>query len=366
MTTLIAHECIGAVGGAENVFEQMRLALPGNRSVSLWNDAPDRFPDVEETWLASSPLRGRKVAALPFMGSAWRHVSLAGADRIVASSYMFSHHLANRAANAGIPAFAYVYTPIRYVWAPEVDSRGNSIVGRLGRGYFRRLDRRRLSTHVSYVAISDFVAQRMLDSWGFEPPVIYPPVDIERIKKHIASDNLPQDRFLDSLPREFVLGASRFVPYKNLDAAIRAGEVLGLPVVLAGAGPDEPRLRSVAERAKVQVTFAGRVSNDMLVELYRRAKLYVYMPVEDFGIMPVESIACGTPVLANEVGGARETVLATGGGVTCSWQESGFEDPSVVEKAIATDMTIARSTISKFSNESFRANFLSWVGAPPT
>ena len=140
--------------------------------------------------------------------------------------------------------------------------------------------------------------------------MIYPPVDIDRIRSFGGELSDVDSATARALPREFVLGASRFVPYKNVDAAISAGEVLGLPVVLAGTGPDESRLRALAEQARTPVHFAGRVSDNLLLKLYRRAALFVYMAVEDFGIMPVEAMASGTPVLVNELGGARESVLA--------------------------------------------------------
>ena len=361
VTTLIAHEWIEEVGGAENVFEQMLLALPHSRSVCLWNDDPDRFPDVEQTWLAASPLHSRKAAAMPFMGSAWNHVDLTDVDRVITSSHAFSHHLASRAAAAEIPAFAYVHSPARYVWVPDVDSRGNSLAGRLGRSYFRRWDRRHTSATVRYAANSNFVAQRIADVWDQESLVIYPPVDVDRIRGHAPGDFGSEDPIFSALPSEFVLGASRLVPYKNLDAAISAGEILGLPVVLAGAGPDEPRLRTVAESARVPVTFTGRVSDGLLIELYRRAALFVYLPIEDFGIMPVEAMACGTPALVNDVGGARESVLATGGGTTAIWRDSRFADAAVVEKAVGLDMTAAESAVTMFSNTAFRDNLLSWL-----
>ena len=362
MRTLVAHEWIAEVGGSENVFEQIRLAVPHCRAVCLWNGNPVRFSGVEETWLARSPLRGQKAAAMPFMGSAWKRVDLTDVERVVVSSHAFSHHLASRAADCGIPAFAYIHSPARYVWAPDLDDRGNSLVGRLGRSYFRRWDRRHVSQGVNYSANSQFVAKRVADAWGVNALVIYPPVDIERIQSFDGELSDVDNATVRALPAHFVLGASRFVPYKNVDAAISAGEILGLPVVLAGTGPDEPRLRALAEQARTPVIFAGRVSDSLLLEMYRRAALFVYMAVEDFGIMPVEAMASGTPVLVNEVGGARESVLAVSGGLTSGWRNSRFVDPAVVEKALTVDMKGSKSAVAKFSPSSFRGNLLSWVG----
>jgi glycosyltransferase involved in cell wall biosynthesis len=362
MRTLVAHEWIAEVGGSENVFEQIRLALPHCRAICLWNGDTARFTGLEETWLARSPLRGHKVAAMPFMGSAWKHVDLGDVDKVVASSHAFCHHLASRAADRGIPAFAYIHSPARYVWVPELDDRGKSVAGRLGRSYFRRWDRRRVSKAVNYAANSRFVAKRVADAWAVEASVIYPPVDIERIQNFGGELSDVDDAIAQTLPPDFVLGASRFVPYKNLDAAILAGELLDLPVVLVGAGPDEPRLRMLANQARTPVIFTGRVSSDLLVELYRRAALLVYMAVEDFGIMPVEAIAAGTPALVNEIGGASESVLAVAGGLTSGWRGSRFVDPSAVHRALLIDMKDPMSEVARFSTSSFRANLLPWLG----
>jgi glycosyltransferase involved in cell wall biosynthesis len=362
MRTLVAHEWIAEVGGSENVFEQILLTVPHCRAVCLWNGSPTRFTGVEETWLARSPVRGHKAAAMPFMGSAWNRVDLTDVERVVVSSHAFSHHLASRAADWGIPAFAYVHTPARYVWAPDLDDRGNSVVGRLGRRYFRRWDRRHASHDVNYSANSRFVAERVADAWAVNASVIYPPVDIERIQRFEGGLSDVDNATVCALPPDFVLGASRFVSYKNLDAAITAGELLDLPVVLVGTGPDEPRLRALADQARTPVIFAGRVSDDLLLELYRRAALFVYMAIEDFGIMPVEAMAAGTPVLVNEIGGASESVLAVSGGLTTGWQGSRFADPAVVEKAVSIDMNGAKSAVAKFSIESFRRSLVSWLG----
>jgi glycosyltransferase involved in cell wall biosynthesis len=281
---------------------------------------------------------------------------------VVVSSHAFCHHLATRAADRGISAYAYIHSPARYVWVPDLDDRGNSLAGRLGRSYFRHWDRRHVSTAVNYAANSQFVAMRIADSWRVDASVIYPPVDIERIQGSSGELDDADNATLCALPPDFVLGASRFVAYKNVDAAIIAGELLDLPVVLVGAGPDEARLRMLASQARIPVIFTGRVSDDLLLELYRRSALFVYMAVEDFGIMPVEAMAAGTPTLVNEIGGARESVLAAAGGLTSGWRESRFADPHSVKRAPSIDMTAAMSKVATFSASAFSARLLTWLG----
>ena len=107
------------------------------------------------------------------------------------------------------------------------------------------------------------------------------------------------------------------VDYKRLDRVIEIGAEMKLPVVIAGAGPAEMELRAFAADRRADVTFIIGPSDPMIRALYAHALAYVFPAVEDFGIMPVEAMACGTPMIANSVGGVRESVEAVGGGVTC-------------------------------------------------
>ncbi len=366
MATLLAHEWLAETGGSENVFEQLRLVFPDATSMCLWNDAPERFDStIRETWLANSPLRRSKALSLPVLPRVWRSVDLDGFERVVASSHAFSHQLAFAAAKRGIAAYAYVHTPARYVWTPDFDDRGQSMIAKAGSRYLRRVDRARTSLSVSYAANSEFVRQRIHDAWGVPAEVIYPPVDIETVQ----SGGRWRDRvkategdLIDSLPEGFVLGASRFVEYKRLDTAIEVGEVLGRPVVLAGSGPDEERLRERASRSKVPVIFFGRPSDEALYALYQAAALFVFMAIEDFGIMPVEAMALGTPVLVGDVGGARESVeTIEGGAIADPRSADGVRSSS--DAALAQDMVAARERSRLFSNASYRDAIKIWTNS---
>lgn len=361
-TTLLAHEWIATAGGSENVFEQIRRAIPDHRAVCLWNDDPRRFPGVEQSWLASSPLRGRKAHSLPFMSSAWNQVSLADVNRVLVSSHAFGHHLASRAAEHGIPSFAYVHSPARYVWVPGLDARGNGLAGRAGRGYFRWLDRRKSSPDVAYAANSQFVSDRIEAAWQRTSTVVYPPVDIAAINDHAKQRALTsQDaQIAAQLPSEFILGASRFIEYKRLESAIDVGSLLDMPVVLAGAGPHESRVREYAAGADTPVVFLGRVSDSLLRELYQRASLFVFMAVEDFGIMPVEAIASGTPVLVNRSGGTTETVALTSGGAVADPDDL-RDMATAAQSAMSVDICKATRLASTFSSSRFRDEITAWT-----
>lgn len=362
--TLLSHEWLAPHGGSENVFEQIAASIPGSDLQCLWNDAPERFSGVAETWLSRSPLRRSKAAALPLMSSAWRSVDLEPYDRVIASSHAFGHQLAARAAETGKRGFAYIHTPARYVWFPEFDERGDSFGARSAANILKRQDRKRSSSKVRYAANSEFVRGRIRHAWGTDAEVIYPPVAVERIQSVSNwADQVsgPELDLLATLPDTFVLGASRLIEYKRLDLAMEVGEALGLPVVIAGDGPYAPELRALGATLSVPVIFAGRVSDEVLYALYQRASLFVFMAIEDFGIMPVEAMAAGTPTLVNAVGGAAESAASSGAGTAANTDNL----DSVVEAAkIALDLD--RSGIAaaahRFSEANFRAAIATWTG----
>jgi len=356
---LVAHEWLERIGGSENALAQILASFPDARLACLWNNAPDRFPRAEETWLARTPMRRSKVGTLPLMHATWQRVPLTNVETVVASSHAMAHHLAGRAAREGLHAFAYVYSPPRYLWAADLDERGRSALARLGGGPMRRVDRLGVDPRVRYIAISAFVAERMRRTWGVDAEIVHPPVDTARLLSNTDwSEHLTEQEqsALAGLSSDFVLGASRLVAYKRLDVAMRVGEILDLPVVIAGDGPIEADLRRQAQSLSVPVHFLGRVSDSLLYTLYQRTRLFVFMPIEDFGIMPVEAMALGAPTLLRNTGGTREIAGMVGAGVCAD-----PDDPVglAARARIAVDAPVPMpSTVSgTFSHERFRSEF---------
>ena len=315
MTGLLVSEWIEPTGGAERVLDRLAGLFPDADMLCLWNDAPERYTDrrVRETWLARTPLRNHKAFALPLMPSTWR-VPQRGYDWTLVSSHAFAHHVRVGAAN--VPKYVYVHSPARYLWAPELDARGDNLAARVAGPGLRAIDRRAAQDATSLAANSRFVADRIARAWEREATVIHPPVEVEWIAsggwRHQLTD--AERRTLDELPPDFVLGVSRFIPYKRLEVVMQTGEILGLPVVIAGHGPMEAQLRAQAETVSVPVQFEIQPSDAMIFALMQRARLFVFPPIEDFGIVAVEAMASGTPVMANRIGGAGESVLEGTGG----------------------------------------------------
>jgi glycosyltransferase involved in cell wall biosynthesis len=346
MSGIVVHEWLAKRGGSENVVEEIVATFPDAQVQSLWNDAPQRFADIHvaETWLARTPLRKSKALALPFMPLTWRHLGDNDADWILCSSHLFSHHARFSGPARVAPKLVYAHTPARYIWTPELDARGT-----------------RAQEARAIAANSEFVRTRIQDSWHRDSVVIYPPVDV----KAFADDPAPrltseEVQILAALPSTFLLGASRFIPYKRLDLVIALGVASDTAVVLAGDGPSQPDLQALADQHPGQVTFVLKPSRALLSALYRRALAYVFPAIEDFGIMPVEAMATGTPVIARNIGGAAESVVDGVTGV-----HLGDFDGQAGREAVALVATLRpQDCIDRawqFDQSVFRSTLRAWV-----
>ena len=365
MSGLIVHEWVAKAGGSENVVEEFAAVFPTSDLQVLWSDAPDRFTlKTYETWLARTPLRRSKAAALPFLPSTWRAITAhQDYEWLLVSSHLFAHHVKPRGLSPDVPKLVYTHTPARYIWEPELDPRGASRLARAASAALKPLDRARAQEATSIVANSSFTRARVQRAWQRDAEVIYPPVDTRRIAavEDWASQLSDQERaILDSLPEVYILGASRFVAYKRLDQAISAGEAAGVPVVLAGGGPDEQVLRARASEASIPVVFVATPSTALLYALYQRALVYVFMAIEDFGIMPVEAMAAGTPSLVPHVGGAAESVRSVDGGAIIE-HGSREEWIGAIDAVGRIDRGALAQRSHRYSRERFRAEVLDWV-----
>lgn len=358
MAGLLVHEWIEKSGGAERVLDAMAQAFPDAGIRSLWDDTHgERYPgrELRETWLARTPVRRHKALALPLAVPTWRLLGgPADVEWMLVSSHLFAHHA--RVLGRDVPKYVYAHTPARYLWNPELDERGASPAVRAVAPLFRRIDRQRAQEAAAVAANSAFVRERIQRAWGRDAVVIHPPVSVDRI---LSTDDWRTEvtdagerRLLDALPDVFVLGASRFVRYKSLDKVIDAAARAGVPAVIAGSGPDEARLRTAAATAGVPVSFAISPSDALLYALMQRAAAFVFPAVEDFGIMPVEAQATGTPVVTGPTGGQVESFIDGTSGLAAASTDP-IDLAAAISSAIDLPRFDPRAAVSSFDETVF-------------
>lgn len=349
----LVHEWFTPNGGSEQVFLAIAELVPHASRYVLWAepDPPRTRWDVSQSWLGRTPLRRSKALALPVMPLVWRTLSRARFDVVISSSHAFAHTV-----RLGSPEstryLSYVHSPARYLWSPGLDTRGANPLFRAPRSLLRAADRR-LSRHVhAYAANSREVQARIKRYWHRDATVIHPPVDVDFFAA--AAPGEPEQA------RDFLLGAGRWVAYKNFDLMMEIAADTGLPLVIAGSGPQAARLRRLAATVPVPVTFEVTPSRERLRQLYRGARALLSPAHEDFGMIPVEAQACGTPVIGLRRGGLLETVVDG---------ETGFLvdslDPPAFADAVRRLPTLPAQRIREhargFAAHRFHARMSEWI-----
>jgi glycosyltransferase involved in cell wall biosynthesis len=297
----LVHDYLNQYGGAERVLEALHDLYPAAPVyTSLYDRArmPAAFRgwDVRTSFLQRLPAHVRIARAyLPWYPRAFASFDLRGYDLVLSSSSAFAKGVV---PPAGTRHICYCHNPARFLWntAGYMQSEG---LGRLPQVLLgptlermRRWDLAANERVHAFVANSQTVAGRIRRCYGRESTVIHPPA-------RVSTFPLAQG------PGSYLLTGGRLVPHKRFDVAVAACTRLGLPLRVFGAGRDRARLERLAGPT---VSFLGRVSEADLRALYRDCRAYLFPSEEDFGISPVEAMACGRPVIAFAAGGALETV----------------------------------------------------------
>jgi glycosyltransferase involved in cell wall biosynthesis len=210
----------------------------------------------------------------------------------------FSHCVAKAAKPPkGVPHVCYCFTPMRYAWHMRESYFRNRVKAAALDLFLKRLrnwDRATSNRVTHFIAISKTIQERIRECYNRESVVIYPPVDTEFYT--------PAD-----VPREdFYLVISALAPYKRFDLAVEACSKLGRKLVVIGTGQEAAKLKALAGPT---VQFLGWQSDDAIRDHLRRCTAVLFPAEEDFGIVPVEAQACGTPVIAFGKGGGAETII---------------------------------------------------------
>lgn len=305
MTKLVlAHDYLIQMGGAERVVAAMHRRFPHAPIYTsavcrrtLWSDFENA--DIRTTWLQHAPgieSHTHFKKYFPLYPAAFRSFGEVEAQTAWISSSTFAKYL--RFA-PGTRTVCYVHNPTRFLWQTDeyVDHEvGNRLLNRAVRALLPRLrerDRAAACRMDLLVANSRNVQERITRFYNRPSVVIHPPVQTDRFRLCPGDDG-------------FDLIVSRLVGYKNVALAVRAYSASGRKLVVIGDGPQRAALERMAGST---VRIAGRLSDEETRSHFERCRAFVFPGHEDFGITPVEAMACGKPVLALQKGGALETVV---------------------------------------------------------
>jgi glycosyltransferase involved in cell wall biosynthesis len=312
----IVHDWIVSMRGGERVLESLCRLYPRAPVFTLrydrsavsptiaGQDVRTAFTDLLARHLPLGPAGFRML--LPLFPRAIESLPLAEFDLIISSS-----HAVAKGAIAAPRALhlSYVHSPMRYIWeaaddyAPAVPGGllGRAAFGALSR-YLRRWDVASTDRVHAMAANSVYTQARIRRVYGRDAQVIEPPVDAARFAR--VPDPSPP-----AIGEGMYLCVSALVPYKRVELAVRAFSGRGRPggrrLVVVGDGPQRARLTQLAGP---NVELRGRVDDDELLRLYAGCRAVVHPALDDFGIVPVEALAAGRPVVAFAAGGALDSV----------------------------------------------------------
>jgi len=317
----LVHDWLTGMRGGEKCLEWLCRQFPNADLFTLLYRRGAVSPTIERMRITTSFLERLPAVyryyryLLPLMPRAVESLSLpADVDLVVSLSHAVAKGVR---VPRGVPHVCYCFTPMRYAWHLREDyfgprSSSGGLRGSDGRqsaarrgplalardlllDRVRRWDQKTSGRPTHYVAISRTVADRIQACYGRPSTVIYPPVDVDYFSP------------ADVAREDYYVCFSALVPYKKVELAVQACNRLARRLVVIGDGPQRGQLEQLAGPT---VRFLGHLPDDEVRAQLRRCRALLFPGLEDFGIVPVEAQACGTPVIAFGQGGATETVIA--------------------------------------------------------
>jgi glycosyltransferase involved in cell wall biosynthesis len=356
----LVHDWLNQLGGAENVLEELVALFPTAPIYTSMYDA-ERMPARYRQW----PIRTSFMQWLPGIGRshqrylplyplAFATTNLADYDLVLSNKSGFCHGVRTAQADRRAIHVCYCLTPTRYLWlfeqyrAREGLSRTVSALLQPLLRILRRWDWAAAQRVDHFIAISTTVQKRIAEIYGRPSEIIHPPVDTE---------------FYTPAPvpvGDYYLIVSRLIPYKRIDLAVAAfAHLPNEKLIIVGDGRDRAALEA---QASPNVTFLGRQPQSRIRELLRGCKAFLFPGLEDFGIAPVEAMACGRPVIAYRDGGALDTVLP--GQTGEHFAEQTVESLLTTLRnfhASAYDPAVCRAHAERFSYDNFRHKLINYL-----
>jgi len=304
MRVAIVHDWLVTNAGAEKVLRSILNLYPDADIFSLVDFLTDKDRDAildgkraSTTFIQKLPFAKKHFRNyLPFFPKAIESLDVSGYDLIISSSWAVAKGVKKRSDQIHV---CYCHTPIRYAWDLYDEYTSNlkqpkKFIVQQTLKYIRNWDRNTLGRVDYFIANSKFIQERIQRIYHRESTVIYPPVNIDKFT-------------LDDEKEDYYLTASRLVPYKKTKLIVEAFNKLpDKKLVVIGNGEEYDSIKKIAQD---NIKVLGYQSDEVLIEAMQKAKGFVYAAIEDFGIIPIEAMACGTPVIALNKGGTKETII---------------------------------------------------------
>jgi glycosyltransferase involved in cell wall biosynthesis len=354
MNVAIIHDWLNGMRGGERVLESLLELYPDATIYTLFHERGTVSPRIEShrivtSWLNRVPGIYRLYRNfLPLFPAAIESFDVTGFDLIISSS----HAVAKGIRPGNTSHICYCHTPMRYIWDAAEDYSFDPIRQFALGAYRRRLrdwDLESADRVDDFIANSHFVSGRIRKHYGRDAEVIYPPIDTDFF---VPANDVQRG--------DFYLAAGALVSYKKSDLIVQAFNALGLPLVVAGKGPELGRLRRMAGS---NIDFRGWVTDQELRHLYRSAKGLVLAAREDFGMMAIEAQSCGCPVIGFSGGAYSETVQDGVNGIL-------FKDRHVADighairrfESMSWPVARVRHQVEGYSREVFKARIRAFIG----
>ena len=299
--TAIVHEWFVNYAGSERVVESFKNLFPDADVFALVDFLDDEQREIilkgckaKTTFIQSLPFAKKKHRDyLPLFPTAIEKFNLLDYDLILSSSHSVAKGIKT---NKNQMHVCYCHSPMRYAWdsANEYLKGFKGSIAKLFINYLKKWDLKSAESVTYFIANSNYIAEKISRIYNRTADVIYPPVDVDKF-------------MLSNRKEDFYLTASRLVPYKRIDLVINAfNQMPERKLILIGSGPESEKLRKIANS---NIEFIAHQSAEKLGEYMQKAKAFVFAAEEDFGIIVVEAMSCGTPVIALNKGGTAESVL---------------------------------------------------------
>jgi len=303
MKIALVHDYLIQYGGAERVLECFTEIWPHAPIYTLIYDEEKthgifKNKRIYTSFLQNFPYSRKNHRVFPpLMPPAIEQFDFSKYDVVLSDSSSYAKGVITRPETLHI---CYCHTPMRYAWDdcqkyiqefgfPKVVKKFIPFL----MNYIRVWDRLSADRPDEYIANSKFVAGRIKKYYKRNSTVINPPVNLKKF-------------FVSQKTDDYFLMVGRLMTYKRFDIVIRAFNRLGWPLIIIGRGPEEKRLRKMA---KSNIIFAGRVDDQKLSETYSRAKAFIFPQEEDFGIVAIEALASGRPIIAYRGGDIAEHIV---------------------------------------------------------